>query len=196
MGSPARSSSLQTDQYDEIRGHRSSLPWQLRLMPRLTPTMATTDILLPTGFLMPMATTPTHSDTTTARGPLMPSPPPMLMLMPTLATMATVMDTLMPMATPMPLDTTSARGLLMLSLPLMLMLILATTVMATASPTPMATLTPSDTTTARGLLTLSLLLTLMLTPTLATTATPLSLPLLCPPCTEVLFMDSATEATT
>merc|ERR1712080_689599 len=105
-------------------------------MPRLTPTMATTDILLPTGFLMSMATTPTHSDTTTARGPLMLSLPPMLMLMPTLAIMATVMDTLMPMATPMPLDTTSATPL---SLPL---------------------------------------------------------PLLCPPCTEVLFMDSATEATT
>merc|ERR1712080_574508 len=189
MGSPARSSSLQTDQYDEIRGHRCSV--LLRSVAAEADAEADAHygyygILLPTGFLMPMATTPTHSDTTTARGPLMLSPQLMLMLMLTLATMATVMDTLMPMATPMPLDTTTARGLLMLSLPLMLMLILATTAMAT--------LMPSDTTTARGLL----MLTLMLTPTLATTATLLSLPLplLCPPCTEVLFTDSATEATT
>merc|ERR1712066_677182 len=105
-------------------------------MPRLTPTMATTDILLPTGFLMPMATTPTHSDTTTARGPLMLSPPPMLMLMPTSATMATVMDTLMPMATPTPSDTTSARGPLMLSL--LLTLMLTPTLATTATPLSLA----------------------------------------------------------
>merc|ERR1712080_687345 len=143
MGSPARSSSLQTDQYDEIRGHRCSV--LLRSVAAEADAEADAHygyygILLPTGFLMPMATTPTHSDTTTARGPLMLSPQLMLMLMLTLATMATVMDTLMPMATPMPLDTTTARGLLMLTLMLTPTLATTATLLSTASPTPMATL--------------------------------------------------------
>merc|ERR1719391_1747467 len=78
-----------------------------------------------------MDTEATDTDTTLARGPLMPSPPLMLMLM--LTTDTTVLDTELPTDTDIPTDTavttdtTLARGLLMLSPPLMLMLTMVDT---------------------------------------------------------------------
>merc|ERR1712240_591696 len=92
---------------------------------------------------IPMDTAVT-TDTTLARGPLMPSPPLMLMLM--LTTDTTVLDTELPTDTDIPTDTavttdtTLARGLLMLSPPLMLML----TMVDTTDMPPMPTDMPTD----------------------------------------------------
>merc|ERR1712029_39491 len=106
-----------------------------------------------------------------ARGPLMLSPPPMLMLTmvdtTVLATEATDTDILMD--TEATTDTTLARGPLMPSPPLMLMLMLTTDTMVldTELPTdtdiPTDTAVTTDTTLARGLLMLSPPLMLMLT---------------------------------
>merc|ERR1712113_456322 len=79
------------------------------------------------------------TDTTLARGPLMPSPPLMLMLM--LTTDTTVLDTELPTDTDIPTvtavttDTTLARGLLMLSPPLMPMLTMVDTTDMPPTPT-------------------------------------------------------------
>merc|ERR1712113_3104 len=75
------------------------------------------------------------TDTTLARGPLMPSPPLMLMLM--LTTDTTVLDTELPTDTAVTTDTTLARGLLMLSPPLMLMLTMVDTTDMLPTPTDM-----------------------------------------------------------
>merc|ERR1711997_967377 len=138
-----------------------SLP-RLRLMPMLsmdTTAMATTSAMPTTATTaIPMPT----MATTTARGLLMPRPPPLLRLLPPLR--LTLMLSMLPMptdmvstilmptditptdtvldttATPMPTLDTTARGLLMLRLPPllrpMLMLTTDTTVMPT-TPTPM-----------------------------------------------------------
>merc|ERR1711973_842591 len=106
------------------------------------------------------------TDTTLARGPLMLSPPPMLMLTmvdtTVLATEPTDMDILMDTGAT-DTDTTLARGPLMPSPPLMLMPMLTTdtTVLDTELPTDTAVTT--DTTLARGPLMLSPPLMLMLT---------------------------------
>merc|ERR1712113_1182399 len=111
------------------------------------------DTGLPTDMDILMDTAVT-TDTTLARGPLMLSPPPMLMLTmvdtTVLATEPTDMDILMDTA--VTTDTTLARGPLMPSPPLMLMLMLTTDTAVT-----------TDTTLARGLLMLSPPLMLMLT---------------------------------
>merc|ERR1711997_361365 len=134
-----------------------SLP-RLRLMPMLsmdTTAMATTSAMPTTATTaIPMPT----MATTTARGLLMPRPPPLLRLLPPLRL------TLMPSMPPMPMamastilmptditpTDTTARGPLMLSLPPllrpMLMLTTDTTVMPTTpTPTDMPTV-PMDTT--------------------------------------------------
>merc|ERR1712029_882835 len=99
-------------------------------------TMVDTTVLAtePTDMDILMDTEATDTDTTWARGPLMPSPP--LMLMPMLTT-----------------DTTWARGPPMPSPPLMLMLTTDTTVLdteATDTDIPLDTAVTTDTTLARG----------------------------------------------
>merc|ERR1711973_567003 len=104
-------------------------------------------------MLMVPTPMPMEPTTPSARGPLMPSPPLMLMLMPMPTTDTTVMDTVldteamatppteaMPMVpTPMPMELTtpSARGPLMPSPLLMLMLTTDTTAMLPPTPTDM-----------------------------------------------------------
>merc|ERR1711951_274799 len=135
-----------------------------RLMLMLMPTTDTTvlDTGLPTDMDILMDTAVT-TDTTLARGPLMLSPPPMLMLTmvdtTVLATEPTDMDILMdteatdtdttfldtelptdtdiPTDTAVTTDTTLARGLLMLSPPLMLMLTMVDTTDMPPMPTDM-----------------------------------------------------------
>merc|ERR1712029_396727 len=137
-------------------------------------TMVDTTVLAtePTDMDILMDTEATDTDTTWARGPLMPSPP--LMLMPMLTTDTTVLDTEatdtdIPLDTAVTTDTTLARGPLMPSPPLMLTLMLTTdtTVLDTELPTdtdiPTDTAVTTDTTLARGLLMLSPPLMLMLT---------------------------------
>merc|ERR1711973_277286 len=107
-------------------------------------TMVDTTVLAtePTDMDILMDTEATDTDTTLARGPLMPSPPLMLML----TTDTTVLDTELPTDTDIPTDTavttdtTLARGPLMLSPPLMLMLTMVdTTDMLPPMPTDMPT---------------------------------------------------------
>merc|ERR1719342_86436 len=105
-------------------------------------TMVDTTVLAtePTDMDILMDTAVT-TDTTLARGPLMPSPP--LMLMPMLTMDTTVLDTELPTDTDIPTDTavttdtTLARGLLMLSPPLMLMLTMVDTTDMPPMPTDM-----------------------------------------------------------
>merc|ERR1712219_101859 len=104
------------------------------------PTTDTTvlDTGLPTDMDILMDTAVT-TDTTLARGPLMLSPPPMLMLTmvdtTVLATEPTDMDILMDTA--VTTDTTLARGPLMPSPPLMLMLTMVDTTDMPPMPTDM-----------------------------------------------------------
>merc|ERR1711973_1010117 len=120
------------------------------------------------------------TDTTLARGPLMLSPPPMLMLTmvdtTVLATEPTDMDILMDTGAT-DTDTTLARGPLMPSPPLMLMPMLTTdtTVLDTELPTDTAVTT--DTTLARGPLMLSPPLMLMLTMVDTTDMPPIPTPM-------------------
>merc|ERR1712203_125567 len=174
MGSSAKSSSLQTINHENpwlLLLFASLLPWQLRLMLMRTPTTpmatatattlaTTTAMLLPTDTAMDTATTdtPMPLDTTMARGLLMPSP--LLMLMPTTATLLWLPLTLCPPSTEVPSTdlplctavstaTTMARGLLMPSplLPLLLklmpMLTTTTGMPTTDTVSTMATLLPT-----------------------------------------------------
>merc|ERR1712203_80366 len=139
MGSSAKSSSLQTINHENpwlLLLFASLLPWQLRPMLMLTPTtpmatatattLATTMAMpLPTDTATDMATTdtPMPMDTTMARGLLMPSP--LLMLMPTTATLlwllmpllcplsTVVLSTVLPRSMAVSTATTMARGPLM-----------------------------------------------------------------------------------
>merc|ERR1712158_154306 len=82
------------------------------LMPMLDTTMATMAMeCTPIPTAMPTtATTATPMPTTTARGPLMPSPP--LMLMSATSTADTATDTPVPTATPMLTTATTATPML------------------------------------------------------------------------------------
>merc|ERR1712203_595520 len=148
MGSSAKSSSLQTINHENpwlLLLFASLLPWQLRLMLMRTPTTpmatatattlaTTTAMLLPTDTAMDTATTdtPMPLDTTMARGLLMPSP--LLMLMPTTATLLWLLSlTLCPPSTEVPST----------DLPLCMAVSTATGMPTTDTVSTMATLLPT-----------------------------------------------------